>query len=175
MAVKMHVLAETDVVSGFLLRRRRRTTSEPDSFMRIALTLVLSIALTPAIVAAQSGAPTRTATPATAAETTTIEAGIKLHDAGKYDEAIGKYEEVLKLSPANMTALYELAYSFAANKEYEKSLAAATRGTEYQSDELPMFYDLIGGAYDSLGEPQKAIDAYKKGIQIVPDASTLYF
>jgi tetratricopeptide (TPR) repeat protein len=126
-------------------------------------------------LAAQSGPPTRTATPSTPAETGTIEAGIKLHDAGKYDEAIAKYEEVLKLSPANMTALYELAYSFAANKEYEKSLAAATRGTEYRSDELPLFYDLIGGAYDSLGEAQKAIEAYKKGIQIVPDASTLYY
>jgi tetratricopeptide (TPR) repeat protein len=71
--------------------------------------------------------------------------------------------------------LYELAYSFAANKEYEKSLAAATRGTEYQSELLPLFYDLIGGAYDSMGEAQKAIDAYKRGIQIVPNASMLYY
>jgi tetratricopeptide (TPR) repeat protein len=136
---------------------------------------LLALALNTAVVAAQSGPPTRTAAPSTPAETATIEAGIKLHDAGKYDEAIAKYEEVLKLSPANMTALYELAYSFAANKEYEKSLAAATRGTEYQSDELPLFYDLVGGAYDSLGEAQKAIEAYKKGIQIVPDASMLYY
>src|SRR6476619_5448649 len=135
---------------------------------------VLLVSLLPAVVAAQSG-PTRAAAPSTPAETATIEAGIKLHDAGKYDEAIAKYEEVLKLSPANMTALYELAYSFAANKEYEKTLAAATRGTEYQSPELPLFYDLRGGAYDSLNEPQKAIEAYRKGIQIVPDASMLYY
>jgi tetratricopeptide (TPR) repeat protein len=128
----------------------------------------------PAVVAAQSG-PTRTSAPSTAAETATIEAGIKLHDAGKFDEAIARYEEVLKLSPANMTALYELAFSFAASKDYEKSLAAATRGAEYQSELLPMFYDLIGGAYDSMGEAQKAIDAYKKGIQVVPDASMLYY
>lgn len=136
---------------------------------------VLTFALLPVFAAAQAGPPTRTATPSTPAETATIEAGIKLHDAGKYDEAIAKYEEVLKLSPSNMTALYELAYSFAANKEYEKSLAAATHGTEYQSPELPLFYDLLGGAYDSLNEPQKAIEAYRKGIQIVPDASMLYY
>lgn len=135
---------------------------------------VLLVSLLPAVVAAQSG-PTRAAAPSTAAETATIEAGIKLHDAGKFDEAIARYEEVLKLSPANMTALYELAFSFAASKDYEKSLAAATRGTEYQSELLPMFYDLVGGAYDSMGEAQKAIDAYKKGIQVVPDASMLYY
>lgn len=136
---------------------------------------VLAFALLPVFAAAQSGPPARTATPSTPAETAAIEAGIKLHDAGKFEEAIAKYEEVLKLSPANMTALYELAYSFAANKEYEKSLAAATRGTEYQSPELPLFYDLLGGAYDSLNEPQKAIETYRKGIQIVPDASMLYY
>jgi tetratricopeptide (TPR) repeat protein len=136
---------------------------------------VLALALLPVTVMAQAGGPTRAATPSTAAETATIEAGIKLHDAGKFDDAIAKYEEVLRLSPANMTALYELAFSFAANKDYEKSLAAATRGTEYQSDLLPLFYDLIGGAYDSLGEPQKAIEAYKKGIQVVPDAAALYY
>ena len=38
-----------------------------------------------------------------------------------------------------------------------------------------MFYDLMGGAYDSMGEAQKAIDAYKRGIQVVPDASVLYY
>ena len=135
----------------------------------------LTLSLMPVVATAQAGGPTRIATAPNPAETATIEAGIKLHDAGKFDEAIAKYEEVLKLSPANMTALYELAYSFAANKEYEKSLAAATRGTEYQSDLLPMFYDLIGGAYDSMGEAQKAIDAYKRGIRIVPDAAVLYY
>src|SRR5262245_43440241 len=141
----------------------------------IRTAIVLGLSVSPQVVFAQSGAPTRTATSSTQAETATIEAGIKLHDAGKFLDAIAKYEEVLKLSPANMTALYELAYSFAANKEYEKSLAAAMRGTEYESELLSMFWDLVGGAYDSIGEAQKAIEAYKKGIQIVPDASMLYF
>lgn len=168
MAVRMHSVARTLRTTV----ERRRTLLLRTLLQSLA---VLSLAFLPAVAAAQSGPPTRTATPSTPAETATIEAGIKLHDAGKYDDAIAKYEEVLKLSPANMTALYELAYSFAANKEYEKSLAAATRGTEYQSPELPLFYDLLGGAYDSLNEPQKAIEAYRKGIQIVPDASMLYY
>ena len=141
--------------------------------LRACFSVVL--ALGSAAVAAQSGAPTRTPVPSTAAEEATVVAGIRLHDQGKFDEAIAKYEEVLRLNPANMAALYEMAYSFAASHEFEKSLAAATRGTEYESELLPLFYDLIGSAHDSLGEAQKAIEAYKKGIQFVPHAAMLYY
>src|SRR5437773_453841 len=115
------------------------------SAMRLPIRILgcLALAAWPALVAAQpSGPPTRVSSASTPAEDATIEAGTRLHDQGEYDQAIAKYEEVLKLSPANMTALYELAYSFAANKEFEKSLAAATRGAEYESELLPMFYDL---------------------------------
>jgi tetratricopeptide (TPR) repeat protein len=146
--------------------------------MRTAIRVLgcIGLAWWPGLVGAQpSGPPTRVAAAPTAAEAATIEAGAALHDQGKFEAAIAKYEEVLKLSPDNMTALYELAYSFAGNKEFEKSLAAASRGAEYQSDLLPMFYNLIGAAYDSLGDSPKAIDAYKKGIQIVPNAAVLHY
>jgi tetratricopeptide (TPR) repeat protein len=146
--------------------------------MRLLKTAIGCVVLAawPALAVAQpSGPPTRAATPSTPAENAAIQAGAALHDQGKFDQAIASYEEVLKLSPANMTALYELAFSFAANKEYEKSLAAATRGAEYQSDLLPMFYDLIGAAFDSMGDPQKAIEAYRKGIQMAPGAGMLYY
>jgi tetratricopeptide (TPR) repeat protein len=146
--------------------------------MRIVIRILGCVALAawPAVVDAQPSAPpTRVASASTPAEDAAIEEGARLHDQGKYNEAIAKYEEILKLSPNNMTALYELAYSFAENKEFEKSLAAATRGTEYSSPLLPLFYDLIGSAFDSLGDPQKAIETYRKGIQIVPDAAMLHY
>jgi Tfp pilus assembly protein PilF len=149
-----------------------------ESMMRTLIRVLgcIGLACWPGLVAAQpSGPPTRVAAAPTAAETATVEAGTALHDQGKFEAAIAKYEEVLKLSPDNMTALYELAYSFAATKEFEKSLAAASRGAEYKSELLPMFYDLIGAAYDSMGDAQQAIKAYKKGIQIVPDAAMLHY
>jgi len=99
--------------------------------MSSRLLLVLSVVvLLPSVVFAGEKLPKPTRQPAapTANQKALLAQGVVLHDAGKFDGAIDKYEEVLKLSPANMTALYELAYSFAANKELEKSLAAATRG-----------------------------------------------
>ena len=40
--------------------------------------------------------------------------GIALHDQGKYEEAIQKYEEGLKLLPYNSSLIYEKAYSLTA-------------------------------------------------------------
>jgi tetratricopeptide (TPR) repeat protein len=73
-----------------------------------------------------------------------------------------------------MAALHELASSFAASGEFEKSLAAATRGTEYDSPLLPLFYDRAASAYDLLGEPDKAIETYRNGIRLRPDSDLLY-
>jgi tetratricopeptide (TPR) repeat protein len=73
-----------------------------------------------------------------------------------------------------MTALYEVALSFAASNEFEKSLAAATRGTEYDSPLLPLFYDAVAAAYEALGEPDRAIETYRNGIRLRPDSDLLY-
>jgi len=138
--------------------------------------LALALAGTVENAAAQTGRPpTRTAAPSTPAENQILQAGAQLHDAGKFDEAIAKYEEVLKTNATNMTALYELAYSYLGKKDLARAREAAIRGTEYRSDMLPMFYDLLGESYDANGEPEKAIEMYKLGLQVAPDASQLYY
>jgi Flp pilus assembly protein TadD len=144
--------------------------------MRTVILLYAVLWSAPLVARAQQNpAPTRTPTPSTAAQDSAVEAGIDLHDQGKYDDAIARYQEVLKQNPGNMTALFELAFSQAAKKDYSQSLETAKRGTEYKSDLLPMFYDLMGSTLDSMGQPQRAIDAYKRGIELVPDTSMLYF
>lgn len=142
----------------------------------ILLPFCLAALLAPDVVHAQPyPAPTRTPAPSTASQDLALGAGITLHDQGKYDEAIARYQDVLQQNPDNVTALFELAFSYTAKKEYQKSLETAGKGTEYRSDLLPMFYDVMGATLDAMGDPQRAIAAYKRGIELAPDAALLYF
>jgi tetratricopeptide (TPR) repeat protein len=144
------------------------------SRLSLAPVLVFSISLASPAQAQQNPSPTRMPSPSTAAQDAAVEAGIGLHDQGKYDEAIARYQEVLKQNPDNMNALFELAFSQAAKKDYQTSLETAAKGTQYNSPLLPMFYDVMASTLDQMGEPQRAIDAYKRGIELVPGASMLY-
>lgn len=120
-------------------------------------------------------APADTPAASTPAQDEAIRRGVELHDQKKFDEAIAAYESVLKENPSNPTALYELAYSLLEKKDYARAIDVASRGTRYQSPQLPMFFDIMASAHDSMGEPQKAIDVYKRAIAIVPDAATLHY
>jgi len=114
--------------------------------------------------------PTKTPVAPTAAQVERVRAGIRLHDQGKFDEAIAIYEEVLKDSPDCLIALYEIANSYQGKKDYAKGLEYAMRGAEYDSPDLASFYMLMASAHDDMGEPAKAIDIYKRGLAIKPTA-----
>jgi tetratricopeptide (TPR) repeat protein len=125
-------------------------------------------------VLAQS-APTRVPAKSTAEQETVIREGVELHDKGQYDAAIAKYQEVLAKSPSDVTAMFEMAYSYLSKREFDKSFETAKQGAEYKSELLPMFYDVMASSLDSQGKPQQAVDMYKRGIALSPDASQLYY
>lgn len=108
-------------------------------------------------------------------ESTLTKEGKILHDKGKYDEAISKYEQVLKLNSDNVSALYEMGFSYFAKKDHKKSLEIALKGARYKSNILPDYYVLIGNNYDLLGEADKAIDVYQKGIKLSPQEVSLHY
>jgi len=119
--------------------------------------------------------PSRVPATTTPEQEAVIRAGVDLHDKGQFDDAIAKYKEVLAKSPTDVTAMFELAYTYLAKKDFDNSLATAREGAQFQSELLPMFYDLMASSYDSKGQPQQAIDTYKQGITFAPDASQLYY
>lgn len=119
--------------------------------------------------------PKLTPKPSTEEESMLIAQGNKLHDEGKYDEAISKYEEVLKKNPDNALALYEMAFSYSLKKDYKKTLEVALKAAQYKSNYLADSYVLVANSYDSLGEADKAIKVYEKGIKLNPENPSLHF
>ena len=68
-----------------------------------------------------------------------------------------------------------MAFSYLSKSDFDKSLETARKGAEFKSELLPMFYDLMASSLDSKGQPQQAVEMYKQGIALVPDASQLYY
>jgi len=111
----------------------------------------------------------------TPAENPVMREGIALYDQGKIDEAMTRFDQILKASPNNTGAMLEMAQSYHQKHQYQMAMDLAAKGTNYISPELPQFYSLIGTILDTVGQPQKAIEAYSKGIALnTPNAGILY-
>ena len=138
------------------------------------LLVLLQAAGTPLAVPALDP-PTRVSQPNTPEELTILRAGIALYDQKRYDEAIARYQEVLQANPDNVSAMYELALTYSSRGELQKAFDLAAQGAAYNSPVLPQFYGLIGNNLDGAGEPQKAVEVYRKGIAVAPNAGVLYY
>jgi tetratricopeptide (TPR) repeat protein len=104
-----------------------------------------------------------------------IEEGVKLHDEGKYAEAIKKFEEALKADAKNMSANYEMANTYNAMQEYDKAIKFADKVIASKSESAGGAYMIKGTAYDMQKKPKKAIEAYMDGIKFAPNVHLLYF
>lgn len=142
---------------------------------KILLALLLLTLCCAGATARQLPEPKLAPQPSTAAQTAAIREGVALHDRGDFDGAIRKYEAVLAENPANIIALYELSYAYSVKKDYKKALEVALRGAGYKSEQLAGFYLLAGNNLDLLGEPDRAIEIYKKALKQFPDSGLLHY
>jgi tetratricopeptide (TPR) repeat protein len=143
--------------------------------MRIYTLLLLLFQAASTVQVPELPAPTRESLPNTPSEFAIINDGNLLYDQGKFDDAIFLYQEVLRLNPNNVYAMHELSLAYGEKHDYQKSVDLALKGMEYRSDILPKFYAVIGNTLDTMGQPQKAVDVYKKGLVLAPNSGILYY
>lgn len=136
---------------------------------KLILSLIVGIVLCASLNAQKIEKPTLTPIEPNEAQKALIQQGIKLHDAKQFDEAIKKYEQVLKECPDCVLAIYEAALSYYYKKNHLKAVELASRGLKYKSTNLPFFYGLVANIYDDEGSPQKAIKLYEDAIKMLKD------
>lgn len=106
-----------------------------------------------------------------------IKEGVQLNDQGKYADAIAKYNDALKLDPENAQANYEMGFTLVQSGKGNEGIPFVQKAIE-KTGSLQLkaaCYDMLGSIYDNDHQTQKAIEAYKNGIQINPKYQRLYY
>lgn len=109
---------------------------------------------------------------------TLIAEGVKLHDQGRFIEAIAKYNKVLLLDNENLHALAEKAYSQIGLKEYKDAISTCKRALKIKSEDkesLKLIYTTYGNALDLSGKPKAAVKIYNKGLKEHPGFYSLHY
>ncbi len=132
---------------------------------KVLLLLILCSSLT--IAYAQDDAPSQVRS--------LVQEGVELHDQGKYDLAIAKYQEALKLAPTNETAQSEMAMTYNAMGRHKEAIAICKRLLKEHSDTDPATYITYGNSLDALKKTKDAAEIYKTGLARYPDSYSLYF
>lgn len=102
--------------------------------------------------------------------------GIALHDAGKFTDAISKYDEALTLDENNQFALTEKAMTLEALKKYDESIELSKLILKfYPNDENETVYITYGNSLDHSGKTDLALKIYDEGLKKYPNYYQLYF
>lgn len=106
-----------------------------------------------------------------------VKDGIKLHDEGKYKEAISKYDEAIALDPGMYLAYYEKAFSLMSDEQYEECIKICKASLKKFPDgeENAGIYISYGTSYDMMKKPEKAIEIYEEGIKKFPRSALLHY
>ncbi len=106
-----------------------------------------------------------------------VNLGVKLHDKGKYAEALVAYEKAIHLDSTNIFAFAEKAYSLIALNKNNEAIEACHKAINIDSvsKQLRIVYVTYGNALDKLKKPNEAIEKYNIGLRLFPNFHLLHY
>ncbi|OGU60846.1 MAG: hypothetical protein A2X64_04580 [Ignavibacteria bacterium GWF2_33_9] len=106
-----------------------------------------------------------------------VRQGVELHEQGKYNEAIKKYEEALKIDENSALANLEMAVTCLSLELYDYATKYATIAlVEATEDRIKMgAYLVLGSVLEKRNLPLEAVNVYEEAIQLFPHNFDLYY
>ena len=99
---------------------------------------------------------------------------IKLMDNGDPDKAILLLDSAKLLDPTTHLYDYEIGYAYNIKKNHKKALEFFIVASKFE-DANDQCFQMVGNLHDIIGDPEKAVEAYKKGLKRFPNSGRLYY
>jgi tetratricopeptide (TPR) repeat protein len=104
-----------------------------------------------------------------------VSQGTRLHDQGKYEEAIAKYRAALDIDKHSTLANYELSFTYMTIQKYDEAIYYSRKVVDQNEDLLEHAYLVLGSSLDLMKKPREAIKAYKEGLAKFPNSNLLNY
>jgi tetratricopeptide (TPR) repeat protein len=98
-----------------------------------------------------------------------------LVDQGKVDEAIASLTKLVADDPSDADAGYELGLAYAAKGDNANCRRTLEPLSEAKTANHALILGMLGNCLDQMGESEKAIASYRRGLEDAPDDSGLLF
>jgi len=104
-----------------------------------------------------------------------VSQGTQLHDEGKYDEAIEKYKEALKIDPNSTIANYEMSFTYFTTEKWEEAIIYSQKVIKLKGNNQHEAFIVLGNSLDMLGNSEKAIKTYEQALKKFPKSNLLNY
>lgn len=98
---------------------------------------------------------------------------IEKMDNGAVDESLDLLKKAKKLDPESILVDYETAFAYMRKENFKKAISVAEKMTQHE-DCFPDVYQMLGNCHDYNGQPKKAIESYKAGLERFPNSGKLH-